>query len=210
MLKILIADDHSIVRRGLKQILSEIPDMAVIDEADSGEEAISKALKNDYDVIILDISMPGRDGLDVLKQIKAHKPKQHVLILSMYPEEQYALRTIRAGASGYLTKESAPDELITAINKVAKGMKYVSSHLAEEIAFSLDFDAEKPIQERLSDREFQVMCLIASGKNVKDIAYELCLNTRTVSTYRLRLLEKMKMKSNAELTYYAIKNQLVY
>jgi len=210
MINILIADDHSIVREGLKQILAEVPDMAVTDEAACGEEALSKVLKNDYDVIVLDISMPDRGGLDVLRQIKIHKPKQHVLILSMYPEEQYAIRTLRAGALGYLTKESAPDELISAIKRVAKGMKYVSSHLAEEIASSLDFDAEKPVQERLSDREFQVMCLIASGKKVKDIAYELCLNTKTVSTYRLRLLEKMKMKSNAELTYFAIKNQLVF
>ena len=209
MLKILIADDHSIVRRGLKQILSEIPDMAVIDEAACGEEALGKALKNDYDVIVLDISMPGRGGLDVLKQIKIHKPKQHVLVLSMYAEEQYALRVLRAGASGYLTKESAPDELINAINKVAKGMKYVSSHLAEEIAFSLDFDAEKPIQERLSDREFQVMCLIASGKTTGEIADELSLSIKTISTYRARVLEKMGMKSNAELTHYAIKNKLV-
>lgn len=210
MLKILIADDHSIVREGLKQILSEIPDMAITEEATCGEEAFNMALKNDYDVIVLDISMPDRGGLDVLKHIKIHKPKQHVLILSMYPEEQYALRTLRAGALGYLTKESAPDELITAINKVAKGMKYVSSHLAEEIASSLDSAAEKPIQETLSDREFQILCLISSGKKVKDIAYELCLNAKTVSTYRLRLLEKMKMKSNAELTCFAIKNQLVF
>jgi len=210
MLKILIADDHAIVREGLKQILSEIPDMAVIDEATCGAEAIRMALINDYDVIVLDISMPDKGGLDVLKQIKAHKPKQHVLILSMYPEEQYAFRILKAGASGYLTKESAPDELITAINRVAKGMKYVSSHLTEVIASSLDFDAEKPVQETLSDREFQVLCLIASGKKVKDIAHELCINAKSVNAYRLRLLEKMKMKGNAELTHFAIKKQLVF
>jgi len=210
MLKILIADDHAVVREGLKQILSEIPEMAVTEEATCGAEAIRMALKNDYDVIVLDISMPDKGGLDVLKQIKTHKPKQHVLILSMYPEEQYALRILRAGASGYLTKESAPDELITAINKVAKGMKYVSPHLTEVIASSLDFDAERPIQERLSDREFQILCLIASGKKVKDIAHELCINAKSVNVYRLKLLDKMKMKSNAELTHFAIDKQLVF
>lgn len=210
MLKILIADDHSIVRKGLKQILSETPDMVVTDEAACGEEALDKALKNDYDVIVLDISMPGRGGLDVLKQIRTHKPKQPVLVLSMYPEEQYALRVLKAGAAGYLTKESAPDELITAIQKVSKGMKYISSHLAEEIAVSMDFDAEKPAQEKLSDREFQVMCMIASGKTISEIGDELALSVKTISTYRTRILEKMRMKSNAELTHYAIRNQLIY
>jgi DNA-binding NarL/FixJ family response regulator len=209
MLKILIADDHSIVREGLKQVLVETPDMVVADEASSGEEALSKALKNDYDVVVLDISMPGRGGLDILKQIKSHKPKLPVLVLSMYPEEQYALRVLRAGAAGYLTKESAPDELINALKKVSKGMKYISSHFAEEIAFAVEFDAEKPIQETLSDREFQVLCLIASGKTVKEIGDELSLSIKTISTYRSRILEKMGMKSNAELTHYAIKNKLV-
>lgn len=209
MLKILIADDHSIVREGLKQVLADTQDMAVTDEAGGAEEALKKAIEGDFDVVVLDISMPGRGGLDVLKQIKSQKPKLPVLVLSMYPEEQYALRVLKAGAAGYLTKESAPDELIEAIRKVSKGMKYVSSNLAEEIAFALDADADRPIQETLSDREFQVLCLIASGKTAREIAEELSLSVKTVSTYRSRILEKMRMKSNAELTHYAIKNKLV-
>ncbi len=209
MLKILIADDHSIVREGLKQVLADTSDMVVSDEAASTEEALKKALEGDFDVVVLDISMPGRGGLDALKQIKSQKPKLPVLILSMYSEEQYALRVLKAGAAGYLTKESAPDELIDAIRKVSKGMKYVSAHLAEEIAFALDSDFERPIQETLSDREFQVLCMIASGKTAREIAGELALSVKTVSTYRSRILEKMRMKSNAELTHYAIKNKLV-
>lgn len=209
MLKILIADDHSIVRKGLKQVLADTADMVVSDEAASTEEALEKALGGDFDVVVLDISMPGRGGLDALKQIKSQKPKLPVLILSMYSEEQYALRVLKAGAAGYLTKESAPDELIGAIRKVSKGMKYVSAHLAEEIAFALDADADRPIQETLSDREFQVLCMIASGKTTREIADELSLSIKTVSTYRLRVLEKMRMKNNAELTHYAIKNKLV-
>jgi DNA-binding NarL/FixJ family response regulator len=210
MVKLLIADDHTIVREGLKQVLVDTPDIVVADEASNGEEALNKALKNDYDVVVLDISMPGRGGLDVLKQLKSHRHKLPVLILSMYPEDQYALRVLKAGAAGYLNKESAPDELINAIKKVSNGMKYVSSHLAEEIAVALEYDAERPIQETLSDREFQVLCMIASGKSVKEIAEEMSLSMKTISTYRARILEKMRMKSNAELTRYAIKNQLVY
>lgn len=209
MLKILIADDHAIVREGLKQVLADTSDMVVSDEAADAEEALRKALGSDFDVVVLDISMPGRGGIDVLKQIKSQKPKLPVLVLSMYPEEQYALRVLKAGAAGYLTKESAPDELIDAIRKVSKGMKYVSSSVAEEIAFALDSEAERPIQEKLSDREFQVMCMIASGKTTKEIADELSLSVKTVNTYRSRVLEKMRMKSNAELTHYAIKNKLV-
>jgi DNA-binding NarL/FixJ family response regulator len=210
MVKVLIADDHSIVREGLKQVLVDIPDMVVADEASNGEEALSKALKNDYDVVVLDISMPGRGGLDALKQLKSHRHKLPVLILSMYPEDQYALRVLKAGAAGYLNKESAPDELINAIKKVSTGMKYVPPHLAEEIAVALEYDAERPIQETLSDREFQVLCMIASGMSVKEIGDELSLSVKTISTYRAHILEKMRMKSNAELTRYAIKNQLVY
>ena len=209
MLKILIADDHSIVRAGLKQVLADTPDMTVTDEAGGAEEAIRKALDGDFDVVVLDISMPGRGGLEVLKQIKSQKPKLPVLVLSMHPEEQYALRVLKAGAAGYVTKESVTEELIDAIRKVSKGMKYVSSHLAQEIAFALDLDTERPIQETLSDREFQVLCMIASGKTPREIAEELSLSVKTVSTYRSRILEKMRMKSNAELTNYAIKNNLV-
>jgi len=209
MIKILIADDHAIVRRGLKQILAETPDMVVVDEASNGHEVLTKVMKHDYSVILLDISMPGKSGLDVLKELKTERPKLPVLILSMYPEEQYAVRVLRAGASGYLTKEGAPEELIYAIRKVVQGKKYVSASLAEKLVFDLDSDSQKPLHESLSDREFQVLCMIASGKTVSDISGELALSVKTISTYRTRLLEKMKMKNNAELTHYAVQNRLV-
>lgn len=209
MIRILIADDHAIVRAGLKQIVAETSDMVVADEASSGHEALNKAWKNDYDVVVLDITMPGINGLDVLKQLKSQRPELPVLVLSIHPEEQYAVRVLRAGASGYLTKESASDELIMAIRKVSLGRKYVTSSLAEKLAFDLETDIEKPLHETLSDREYQVMCMIASGKTANEVAEELFLSIKTVSTYRSRILEKMKMKSNAELTYYAIKHRLV-
>ncbi len=209
MLKILIADDHSIVREGLKQVLADTPEMTVTDEAGGTEEAIRKALDGDFDVVVLDISMPGRGGLEVLQQVKSQKPKLPVLVLSMHPEELYALRVLKAGAAGYLTKESVAEELIDAIRKVSQGKKYVSSHLAQEIAFAMGSDTERPIEETLSNREFQVLCMIASGKTASEIAEELSLSVKTVSTYRSRILEKMRMKSNAELTNYAIRNNLV-
>ena len=209
MIKILIADDHPIVREGLKQILAETSNMVVTDEASNGQGLLNKVWKKDYDVVLLDISMPGRSGLDILKQLRIERPKLPVLILSIHPEEQYAVRALKAGASGYLTKKSAPDELITAIWKVSQGRKYVSSSLAEKLAFELEIDTEKPPHETLSDREYQVMCMIASGKTVKEIAEELLLSVKTVSTHRSRILEKMKLKSNAKLIHYAIKNRLV-
>lgn len=209
MIKILIADDHAIVRKGLKQIVSETPDILVTGEASTGYEVLDKVRGHDYDVVVLDISMPGGDGLNILKQIKKEKPKIPILVLSVHPEDQYAVRALRAGAAGYLTKESAPDELITAIRRVSGGRKYVSSFLAEKLAFELESDREKPLHERLSDREYQVMNMIASGKRVKEIADELCLSVKTISTYRTRILEKMQMKSNASLTHYAIKHGLV-
>jgi len=209
MIKILIADDHPVVRKGLKEIIEEIPDMAVRGEASNGQEALEKVRKGDFDIVVLDISMPGRSGLDILKQLKDEKPELSVLVLSMYPEEQYAVRVLRAGASGYLTKESAPEELIAAIRKASKGGKYISSSLAEKLASDLEIDVEKPLHETLSDREYQVMRMIASGKTVKEIGEELFLSVKTISTYRSRILEKMKMKSNAELTHYAIKYRLV-
>ncbi|KKN01137.1 hypothetical protein LCGC14_1130760 [marine sediment metagenome] len=209
MTNILIADDHMIVREGLKQILADTPDMVVTDEAKNGEEALSKALGSDFDVVVLDIALPDKSGLEVLRQIRDRKPKLPVLILSMYPEDQFALRVLKAGASGYLNKESAPEELINALRKASNGAKYISDTLLEEIADTLDFTTERPAQEMLSDREFQVLCLIASGKSVKEIAGKLEINIKTVSTYRLRILEKMRMKNNSELTYYAVKNQLV-
>jgi len=209
MIKVLIADDHTIVREGLKQILSESSDIIASGEARNGKEVLNKIIEDDYDVVLLDISMPGRSGIDILKEIKSIKPKLSVLILSMYPEEQYAVRALKTGASGYLTKESATDELISAIRKVYLGGKYISSTLAEELAFYLENDTERKPHDKLSNREFHVMSMIASGKTVNKIAEELSLSPKTISTYRSRILEKMKMKTNAELIHYAIKNGLV-
>jgi DNA-binding NarL/FixJ family response regulator len=209
MIKVLIADDHPVVRKGLREIVKEAFHVAIADEVSNGQEVLERVAKNDYDVVLLDISMPGRNGLDVLKELKGQKPKLPVLVLSIHPEEQYAVRVLKAGASGYLTKESAQDELISAIQKVSTGRKYISPSLAERLALDLEMGAEKPPHESLSDREYQVMCMIASGKTVKEIAEELFLSVKTVSTYRARLLDKMRMKSNAELTYYAIKHRLI-
>ena len=210
MLKILVVDDHTIVREGLKQILSEVPDIIVAGEASDGNQALNQVYKGDYDLVLLDIAMPGIRGLDVLKQLKTEKPDLPILMLSMYPEEQYAVRTLKAGASGYLTKESAPEELIAAIRKVCAGGKYVTSSLAEKLALYLETDFEKSAHELLSDREYQVVLMIASGKTVSQIAMDLSLSVKTISTNRSRALTKMGMKTNAELTYYAIKHGLVH
>jgi two-component system invasion response regulator UvrY len=209
MIKILVVDDHRVVRDGLKRILVDTPDMVVADEASNGEEVINKVGNNDYDLVLLDISLPGRDGLDVLKQLKCTNPKIPILILSMYPEEHYAVRSLRAGASGYLTKQSSSDELIEAIRKVAQGRRYITSSLAEKLAFELGVDVRKLPHEKLSDREYQVMCMIGSGHTVKEISETLSLSIRTISTHRAHILNKMEMKNNAQLTYYAIKNALV-
>ncbi|MBA4393185.1 MAG: DNA-binding response regulator [Desulfobacca sp.] len=209
MIKILVADDHPVVRLGLKQLLSDVKDMTVADEATTGQEVLKKVAKNDYDVILLDISMPGRNGLDILHELRSKKPKLPVLVLSIYPEDQYAIRVLKIGAAGYLTKESVPEELINAIRKVSQGRKYISSTLAEKLAIDLEFDSEKPVHEYLSDREYQVLCLLSSGKRLKDIADELDLSIKTISTYRTRILDKMKMKNNAEMIRYALQNKLV-
>lgn len=208
-IKILIADDHTIVREGIKQILAEMPEVTVTDEARNGQEVLQNVWDKDYDIVLLDITMPGRSGLDVLKQLKNDKPALKILILSMHPEEQYAIRAFKAGACGYLTKESSPNELIEAIRKVSIGKKYVSSSLAETLASHLEAKSEKPLHDTLSDREYEVMCMIASGRTVKEIAGELALSVKTISTYRARILEKMGMKNNAQLTHYTIQNQLV-
>ena len=209
MLKILIADDHAIVREGLKQIIAENANMIVSAEAENGKDALRKLQEDDIDVLVLDISMPGRDGIEVIKQLKVAKPKLPILVLSMHAEEQYALRVIKAGAAGYLTKDSAPDELIGAIEKVGAGRKYISNRLAEILALELESGTKKILHETLSDREYQVMCMIAVGKTVKEIASELTLSDKTISTYRRRILSKLNMKNNAEITYYAIKNGIV-
>jgi two-component system invasion response regulator UvrY len=209
MLKILIADDHPVFRRGLRQIIAEASDMAVADEANDGWEVLSKVRTGNYDVVLLDISMPGKSGMDVLCELKNEKPGLRILMLSMHPEEQYAVRALRAGASGYLTKESAPDELVAAIHKVSTGGKYVSSSLAEKLASLVQGNAERLPHEELSDREYRVMSMIASGKTVSEIAKELSLSVKTISTYRSRILHKMKMKNNAELTRYAISKSLI-
>jgi len=209
VIKILIADDHAVVRRGLKQILAEEPNMAVFGEACNAQEVLKNVREQNWDIVILDITMPDRSGLEVLKELKNIRPKLPVLILSIHPEEQYAVRVLKAGAAGYMTKESAPEELVKAVRKVIRGSKYISPSLAEKLAFDLETDSEKPLHETLSDREYQVMCMIASGKTVKEIAKELYLSVKTISTHRARILGKMKMKTNAELTHYAIKNRLV-
>ena len=209
MLKILVADDHEVVRKGLVKVLAETLQPIKIDEAGHGQEALSKILKSEYDLVVLDLKMPGKSGLDVLKEIKQHRPKLPVLILSMLPEEQFAVRAIRAGAAGYLTKECAGDELVLAIRKALRGERYISGSLAEILAGDLDGDSGKPLHEILSDREYQVMLMIASGKPVGAIAKELCLSVKTISSYRTNILLKTRMKNNAEITHYAIQNNLV-
>ena len=209
MIKLLIADDHAIFREGLKHILEDHPDILVADEAGNGQEVLDYIWKNEYDMILLDIGMPGMPALEVLKQVKNEKPRLPVLVLSMYPEDQYAVRFIRAGASGYLTKESAPEELITAIRKITAGRKYITSSVAEKLAAEVEPDAARPAHHTLSDREFEVFRLIASGKTVKQIADDLFLSVKTISTYRSRILEKMKMKTNAELMHYALKQHML-
>ena len=209
MIEILIVDDHAVVRTGLRQILSEISDMTITDEACDAKEALDKIRSNNYSVVVLDIALPGKSGLDVLKEIKSERPGLPVLILSMYPEDQYAIRVLKSGAAGYMTKESAPEELVTAVRTVADGKKYISPSVAERLASHLDFSGKKELHEMLSDREYQVLCMIASGKPPGEIAEELSLSVKTISTYRSRILEKMNLNNNAELTTYAIQKHLI-
>lgn len=208
MIKVLIVDDHTLVRKGLKQILEDDTEIIVTDEAAKGKEVFDKVTKNDYDLVLLDISLPGRNGIDVLKQLKCLKPSLPVLILSMHPEEQYAIRSLKAGAFGYLTKESAPEELFEAIKKAANGRKYITSSLAEKLAYELDNNTERPAHEILSDREYEVMRLISSGKTVKEIAEALCLSVKTISTFRSRILRKLNLKNNSQIIRYAFEQNL--
>ncbi|MEO6405645.1 MAG: response regulator transcription factor [Ferruginibacter sp.] len=209
MVRFLIADDHTIVRRGIRQILLEGFPTSHIEEVGDAEDMIKKIIQAEWDVVISDLSMPGRSGLEALQQIKQIRPKLPVLILSIHPEEQYALRVLKAGAAGYLSKDLAPDELVNAVQRVLLGKKYITASIAEKLASVLDNDSDKLPHEYLSDREFSVLKLLASGKSVSDIAETLFLSVTTVSTYRARIMAKMNMKSNADLTLYAIENKLL-
>ena len=209
MVRFLIADDHTIVRRGLRQILLEGFPTAHIEEVGDAEDLVKKVIQSSWDVVISDLSMPGRSGLEALQQIRQIQPKLPVLILSIHPEEQYALRVLKAGAAGYLSKDLAPDELVNAVQRVMLGKKYITPSIAEKLASVLDNDSDKLPHEYLSDREFSVLKLLASGKSVSDIAESLFLSVTTVSTYRARIMTKMNMKSNADLTLYAIENKLL-
>jgi len=209
MLRVLIADDHTVVRRGLKQILLEGFPSAYVEEVADAEELIKKILQSNWDLVISDLSMPGRSGLEALQQIKQIQPKLPVLILSIHPEEQYAVRVLRAGAAGYLSKDMAPDELVVAVQKVMLGKKYITDSIAEKLASVLDQDSSKALHDSLSDREFTVLKFLAGGKSVSEIAESMFLSVTTVSTYRTRLMSKMNMKNNADLTLYAIENKLL-
>jgi two-component system invasion response regulator UvrY len=208
-IRVFIADDHAIVREGLKQILADSRDIVVAGEAENGLDAIRLFPKSRCHVMLLDISMPDKNGIEVLKQLKKEYPDTQVLMLSMHREDQYAIRSLKAGAAGYLTKQAAPKELVVAIRQVASGQKYVSAALAQALAAQVGEDHATPVHDTLSDREYQTLTLIASGKTVSDIAQELSLSVKTVSEYRARLLVKMKLKNSAELTHYAIRHHLV-
>jgi two-component system invasion response regulator UvrY len=209
MMRILIADDHAVVREGVKRILDDLDGSIVVGEASNGQELLAQATSNTWDVVLLDISMPGRNGLDILRQLKSIQPLLPVLVFSMHPEGQYAIRAFKAGAAGYLTKDSIPEELVTAIRRVVGGGRYVSAAFAEDLVMEVARDSDLPLHAKLSDREMQVLCMLGMGKTVSDIAAELSLSVKTVSTYRSRILGKMHLQSNAELIHYAVRHQLV-
>lgn len=209
MIRILVADDHAIFREGLVEIFEGLTDITVAEEAKNGREVITAVRKKDFDLVLLDISMPGRSGIDIIKEIKNEKPDLPVLILSMHPEEEYAMRAFKAGASGYLTKECGSEELIAAIRKVSSGAHYVSSALAGKLMINFRDGRKGDLHEILSDREYEVMCLIASGKKIRQIADELSLSVRTISTYKYRILEKMNMSSVAEIVRYSLEKKLI-
>jgi two-component system invasion response regulator UvrY len=209
MARVLIADDHAVVRAGLKQFLVEDRGISAIGEAATGRETLDRLRAEAWDLVILDIGMPDRSGIDILQQIRAVHDRTRVLVLSGYPERQYALNVLRAGASGFIEKGTAPEELLRAVRAVLQGRRYVSATLAEQLVGELDGDADKPLHSRLSEREFQVFCKLAAGRAVSEIASELCLSVKTVSTYRSRILAKMSFQTNADLTSYALRNQLI-
>ena len=213
MVRVLVADDHVVMRKGLRQILLDRFPKAMVDEAGNGNEVIEQVWNNNYDAILMDISMPGKDGIDVMKEIKSNKPDLPVLIISMYPEDQYAIRAIKAGASGYVMKSCSQDELSTALERVLNGDKYVSTSLAIKLASYVENENNRNNSilphEFLSDREYEIMCLMASGKSLKEIACELSLSPKTISTYRSRLMDKMNMKNNVELINYVIRKKLI-
>lgn len=208
MLRILIADDHPIVRQGLKHILEAGGNIRSIEEAENGTQVLNMIKKTPFDVVLLDISMPGINGLETLEEIKKIQASLPVLILSMYPEEEYAVRALKAGAAGYLTKKSVPDELTRAVKKLVRGERYISQTLAEFLAASLTDEGDKPLHESLSARELQVLRLIVAGKSIKEIAAEMLRSPKTISTFRSRILQKLNMKNNAQLYHYAMKNNL--
>lgn len=209
MIKVLIADDHALIRKGLKQILDDTEDMRVMGEAESGMQTLRMLQESEYDLVLLDISLPDKNGVEVLKQIKQNHPQLPVLMLSMHAEDQYAVRSMKSGASGYLNKQSAPNQLVAAIRQVANGKKYISPELAEQLANGLTEGYQELLHQTLSDREYQTLCLLASGKKLSEMAEIMSLSTKTVSVYRARLLEKMKLKNNAEAIQYAINNHLL-
>jgi len=208
VIKVLVADDHPVVRKGLKEILEEEADMKVADEARNAQEVLDLIRKHKYDVVVLDVDMPGRSGLDALKELKAQQPRLPVLMLSVHSEEQFAVRAIKTGAAGYLTKETAADELVKAVRKAFQGGKYICPSVAEMLVSEINGRGTKALHKVLSNREYDVLRMIAAGKTVSEIASEIALSVKTVSTYRARLLQKMGMKTNAELMHYAIKNNL--
>jgi len=209
MIRVYITDDHAIVRQGLKQILADTRDISFAGEAETGADAVKGVRDTPCDVLLLDISLPDRNGIEVLKQIKREHPKLPVLMLSMHMEREFAIRALKAGAAGYLTKQSAPMQLVAAIRHVSAGKKYLTPSIAEEVANAISGDMEESPHNSLSDREYQTLCLIASGKSLSDIATELVISPKTVSVYRARVLEKLSLKNNSDITRYAIRNQLV-
>ena len=209
MTRVVIADDHAIVREGIKRILDGQEGIEIAGEATNGHEALERVREGGFDILLLDLSMPGRSGIELIKQVKDESPKLRVLVLTMHEEDQYAVRAIRAGASGYLTKESAPGQLVSAIRRLAEGRLYISANVAEQLALDVQPRGGEEPHRHLSDREFEVFQLLVSGRSISEIAGQLHLSVKTVSTHRTRILQKMEMKTNAELTHYVVKNQLV-